>query len=91
MSLDTMEKLLIVNANKVDPNAKITNVEKCIVNNTEGELVTYTALISGLGATYITFITSKDSGTIQYTFYTLSSYFDKVKPQVLDAISGLIF
>jgi hypothetical protein len=89
--LDSMKQLVIVNAHKVDPNSSISGVEKCIVNNTEGELVTYTASASGLDFTFFTFIASKDSGTIQYTFYTLSSYFEKMKPQFLDAISGLVF
>jgi len=89
--LENMKKILIVNANKIDPNSYILNVEKCIVNNTEGELVTYSATTSGLDFTFYAFIASKDSGTIQYTFYTLSSFFEKMKPIFIDAISGLIF
>lgn len=89
--LDAMEKILIVNANNVDPNAAIKSVEKCIVNGTEGELVTYLASSSVLEFTFIAFIASKETGTIQYTFYTPSSYFDKLKPQFLEAISGLAF
>jgi hypothetical protein len=89
--LDSMKKLLIVNANQFDSNASIIDAEKCIVNDTEGELVTYSVVVSGLDVTFFTFIASKDSGTIQFTFYTLSNYFEKMKPQFLDAISGLEF
>lgn len=89
--LPTMESVLIKNANKIDPNARILKTEPCTVNGREGELVTYTATGSGIAFTLLTFIATGDPGTIQYTFYTTSSTFEQLRPQFLDMISGLEF
>lgn len=89
--LDSMKQILIMNANKIDPNARIADAEACTVNGTSGELVTYLATAANLEFTFFTFIATKDTGTIQYTFYTLSSVFEKMRPLFIDAISGLEF
>jgi hypothetical protein len=89
--LASMKQILIMNANKIDPNARIADVEECSVNGTSGELVTYLATAANLEFTFFTFIASKDTGTIQYTFYTLSSVFEKMRPLFIDTISGLEF
>ena len=89
--LDSMKDILIVNANNIDPNARILDVRPCTVNGSEGEIVTYTARASGLEFIFHTFITTNENGTIQFTFYTLSSVFGKLKPLFEEAIAGLVF
>ncbi len=89
--LATMEEVVIKNANNIDPNASIKNIEKCTVNGTHGELITYQASSTGLDFTFFSFVATKDTGTIQYTFYTLTSVFDKLRPSFLEAISGVEF
>lgn len=90
--LENMEKILIDNAQRIDPAAKLISVEKCIVNNAHGELVTYTASTNGLDFTFFSFITSNEAnGTIQFTFFTLSSYFENLRPLFLETVSGFEF
>jgi len=89
--LATMEEVVIKNANNIDPNASIKDIEKCMVNGTPGELITYQARSTGLDFTFFSFVATKDTGTIQYTFYTLTSVFDKLRPSFLEALSGVEF
>jgi hypothetical protein len=89
--LDSMRDVLISNASNLDPYARILDVERAIVNNSEGELVTYTASGSGLDFTFYAYITMKEKGTIQFIFYTLSSAFEDLKPAFQEAISSLVF
>jgi len=89
--LATMEEVVIKNANNIDPNASIQDIEKCVVNGTPGELITYQARSTGLDFTFFSFVATKDTGTIQYTFYTLTSVFEKLRPSFLEAISGVEF
>lgn len=89
--LTNMKDILIQNAQSIDTNARIVNVQPCRVNNSSGELVTYTATYSGLSFIFYTFITTNDNGTIQFTFYTLASVFEKLKPSFQEAIGGLVF
>jgi hypothetical protein len=91
LPLTTMEQVLITNANNIDKNAAIVDKQPCTVNGVAGELVTYTATGSGVPFTLLTFITSGDFGSIQYTFYTTSAVFAKMKPVFIDAISGIEF
>ena len=87
--LESLKEAMIINANNIDPNARIINEEKCVVNNTSGELVTYTANYTGMNFIFYSYITSSDKGTIQFTFYTLENAFDELEMSFRDAISGL--
>ncbi len=89
--LNSMENIVIKNANNIDPNAKIVNIRKCKINGTEGELVTYLATGSGVPFTLLTFLASGPFGTIQYTFFTSSSLFDALQEDFVEMISGLEF
>jgi len=89
--LESLKDILIMNANSIDPNARIIDVTSCTVNNSNGELVTYVASYSGLEFIFYTYITTNDNGTIQFTFYTLSTKFEELKPSFQEAISGLEF
>jgi hypothetical protein len=89
--LESMEQVLIGNANNVDPNARIEDIRKCLVNGTGGELVTYLVSSKGMDFTFYSFIATKETGSVQVTFYTLSSYFEKLKPVFQEAISGFVF
>ena len=89
--LETMEEIVIKNANAIDPNASIQEIEKCTVNGTAGELITYLASSSGLDFVFFSFVATKEKGTIQYTFYTLKTVFDSLKPSFLEAIAGVEF
>jgi len=89
--LKNLKVILIQNAQRIDPDARIVSAEKCSVNGTDGELVTYTAKNSGLSFVFYSFVTSSDNGTIQFTFFTLSSDFEELKPSFQEAIAGLYF
>jgi hypothetical protein len=91
INLESMKKVLIVNASKMDPNASIINVQKSIVNGITGEFVTYCAESSGIMFYLYTFIATKETGTIQFTFYTTKEAFEKLKPSFEEAISGIDF
>ncbi len=89
--LESMEKVMIQNASKIDPNARILEVQQCVVNGTAGELVTYTATGSGIDITYFYFVATGGFGTVQYTFYTTSAEFPRLKQSFLDGIAGIVF
>lgn len=89
--IESMKELIILNANNIDPNARILNSEKCAIGNIEGELVTYTARSAGLNFIFFTFISSNTKGTIQFICFTLDSEFDELKPEFVDLISGFKF
>ncbi|MFP4562661.1 MAG: hypothetical protein ACLFRY_05045 [Spirochaetia bacterium] len=89
--LENMRNILIDNASNLDPYARILEVQGCTVNNSEGELVTYTASGSGLDFTFYAYITMKEKGTIQFIFYTLSTAFEGLKPSFQEGISSLVF
>ena len=89
--LDSMKEVLIINAANVDPNARIVEVRRCLVNGVPGELVTYTAKYASLNFTFLTFITNGEDCTVQYTFYTLSNMFERLEPDFITAISGFRF
>jgi len=89
--LDSMKEVLIINASNVDPDARIVEVRKCLVNGIPGELVTYTAKYAGLNFTFLSFITNGEECTVQYTFYPLSNMFDRLESEFITAISGFRF
>ncbi len=89
--LASLKELMIVNANSLDPNARILDVEPCRIGTLEGELVKYTARTAGLNFIFYTFITSHQNGTVQFTCYTLDSVFEQLKPEFIDLISGFEF
>jgi hypothetical protein len=90
-SLPVMEKVLIANAIKVDPNAAIINKEDCIINGNKGELVAYAFISSGVKFELYSFIVCKENGSIQFTFYTTDSTFEKLKQSFIEAMTGLVF
>lgn len=89
--IESLKTFVIANANIADPNSKITSSKKCIVNGNHGELITYDVNYGGIDFTMLSFLVSKNSGTIQFTYYTMKSVFEELKPSFLEAISGLVF
>ena len=87
--LDQLKSIMILNATNIDPEARIIREEACEVNGVQGELVEYIATQANIPFTFLSFINSSESGSLQYTFYTLSSYFERVKPAFLEAIAGM--
>jgi hypothetical protein len=89
--IEQMKDVLIINAQKIDQNAHIIDSQPCLVNGTKGEIVTYTAKQKSIEIIFYTLIVSKQNGTIQFSFYTLASAFNDLKPQFLKAMGGLVF
>lgn len=88
-SLEALKNALVSNAKNIDPNATIQDVQPCSVNGIEGELVTYVAVGQGIPFTLLAFIATGEFGSIQFTFYTSTTSFPKLKSEFIKAISGL--
>jgi len=86
--LESMKELMIINANNLDPNARIISSEKCLVGSVAGELITYTANSAGLNFVFYAFVTTSRKGTIQFTCFTLDNAFEDLKGDFEDLISG---
>ncbi|QQO09624.1 DUF3157 family protein [Breznakiella homolactica] len=91
ISPEQMKSILIFNARNIDPDTEILESQKAIVNGAEGEIITYAARFETLRFIFYALVTNNEKGTIQFTFYTLDSVFDQLKPQFQRAMAGLIF
>lgn len=89
--LPSLAAIMLDNAKSQDPQARILDERGCRNDDKLGELVTYTATVHGLTFVFYSFITTKDAGTIQFTFYTLDSAFEKLRPEFETAMTGLNF
>lgn len=89
IELATLRSALIQNAKAVDPNVQLLSVQAATVNGLAGELVSYRVKSEDTAFVFLSFISSGDNGTFQYTFYTVDKLFDKLKPAFLEAIAGL--
>lgn len=88
--LEAFPSLLLFSVNKSDPDARIIQIEDCILNNTIGKLVTYRAQTRGLVLIFLSFITSGPKGSIQFSTFTIENQFDKEKDNFEKLISGLV-
>jgi len=89
--LESMEELMILNANNLDPNSRVISSEKCNVGSLTGQLITYTAESAGLNFIFFSFVTASKKGTIQFTCFTLESAFEGLRDDFIDLISGFQF
>ena len=89
--INSLKEIIISNLSFFDSDTSITSAVTCNINGTIGELITYDIHNMGLDLSYLSFITSKPTGTIQFTFYTLQSSFNKLRQSFIDALAGLVF
>ncbi len=87
--LESLKAFVLRNAQSIDPTSGYDDVQECVVNGIPGELCSYHAVSSGLSFEFLSFLSATDGGTVQYTFWTLKSEFEKQKPEFLKMISGL--
>ncbi|MDR2095641.1 MAG: hypothetical protein LBP76_09010 [Treponema sp.] len=91
LSLEQIKDVIVLNAQRVDSNARIVQTERVLVNGKDGAIFTYTAQYETLRFIFYNLVMSNEKGSIQFVFYTLDSVFEQLKPNFRKAMSGLIF
>ena len=87
--LDVLQDIIILNAKNAGASVNILSIQDAEVNNVLGKLLTYTINLKNMDLSFITFATSGSFGTIQYTIFTFTSYFNTTYQSILDSIGGI--
>jgi TIR domain len=88
ISIESLKKAAVENAQKVAPDVKVVSEEKRIVNGKEVLCLQTTGTIQGTPFTYYGYYYGGPEGTLQVVTYTASNIFDEYKQDFDDFLNG---
>lgn len=88
ISIENLKDIALENAQKVAPDAKISQIEYRTVNGTEVLLLQIDGTIKGTKFTYYGYYFSNESGTVQFVSYTGSNLFKKHQAELELFLNG---